>query len=84
MITASGDQNGAELAIRNGAWDYIQKPASVHDMTLPIIRAIQYREERKGKQQGAAAPRLLKLDGIVGNCPKMKERFELVAQAADT
>ena len=84
IITASGDQNGAELAIRNGAWDYIQKPASVHDMALSIIRAIQYREERKGKRQGAGAPRLLKLDGIVGNCPKMKERFELVAQAADT
>ncbi|MGA2936510.1 MAG: sigma-54 dependent transcriptional regulator [Syntrophobacteraceae bacterium] len=84
IITGSGDRNGAELAIRNGAWDYIQKPASVHDMTLPIIRALEYREERKGKRQGGAAPRLLKLDGIVGNCPKMKERFELVAQAANT
>ena len=84
IITASGDKNGAELAIRNGAWDYIQKPASVHDMTLPIIRAIQYREERKVKWRGGGAPRLLKLDGIVGNCSKMKERFELVAQAANT
>ncbi|MGD0399255.1 MAG: sigma-54 dependent transcriptional regulator [Syntrophobacteraceae bacterium] len=83
IITASGDQNGAELAIRNGAWDYIQKPASVHDMTLPIIRALQYREERKGKSQGGVAPKLLKLDGIIGNCPRMKERFELIAQAAN-
>ncbi|MGA2733165.1 MAG: sigma-54 dependent transcriptional regulator [Syntrophobacteraceae bacterium] len=83
IITASGDKNGAELAIRNGAWDYIQKPASVHDMTLPIIRAIQYREERKVKWRGGGAPRLLKLDGIVGNCSKMKGSFELVAQAAN-
>jgi two-component system NtrC family response regulator len=84
IITASGDQNGAELAIRNGAWDYIQKPASVHDMRLPIIRALEYRGERKGKWQGLVAPRLLKLNGIVGNCPKMKGRFDLVAQAANT
>ncbi|MFZ0928616.1 MAG: sigma-54 dependent transcriptional regulator [Syntrophobacteraceae bacterium] len=83
IITASGDQNGAELAIRNGAWDYIQKPASVHDMTLPIIRALQYREERNVMRQSGVAPRLLKLDGIFGNCSKMKERFELVAQAAN-
>jgi two-component system NtrC family response regulator len=62
----------------------VQKPASVHDMALPIIRALQYREERKGKWQSGAAPRFLDLDGIVGNCPKMKGRFELVAQAANS
>ena len=84
IITGSGDEKGAELAIRNGAWDYMQKPASVHDMALPIIRALQYREERKDKSRGAGASRLLELDGIVGNCLKMKGRFELVAQAASS
>ncbi|MFZ2448809.1 MAG: sigma-54 dependent transcriptional regulator [Syntrophobacteraceae bacterium] len=84
IITASGDQNGAELAIRNGAWDYIEKPASVHDMALPILRALQYREEQTFKGRGGMAPRLLELDGIVGNCPKMKDCFELVAQAANS
>ncbi len=84
IMTAAGDKNGAELAIRNGAWDYIQKPASIHDMMLPIIRALQYLEDRKVKWRGEGAPRLLKLDGIVGNCSKMKGCFELVAQAATT
>ena len=28
IITGAGDQNGAELAIKNGAWDYIEKPSS--------------------------------------------------------
>ncbi len=84
IITASGDRNGAELAIRNGAWDYIEKPASVHDMTLPIMRALQYREEREALDRGRVVARLLVLDGIVGNCPRMKGRFELVAQAADS
>jgi PAS domain S-box-containing protein len=64
IITSPGDGNGAELAIRNGVWDYIQQSASVHDMTLPIIRALQYREEGKAKCQGGAEPGLLELDGI--------------------
>ena len=49
IITAPGEENGAELAIRNGVWDYIQQPASVHDMTLPIIRALQHHEQGKVK-----------------------------------
>ena len=64
IITSPGDGNGAELAIRNGVWDYIQQPASVHDMTLPIIRALQYCEEGKAKWQGGAGPELPDLDGI--------------------
>jgi two-component system, NtrC family, response regulator len=28
ILTGSGDPDGAELAIRNDAWDYIQKPSS--------------------------------------------------------
>jgi two-component system NtrC family response regulator len=29
IITGYGDSNGAELAIKNGAWDYIEKPSSL-------------------------------------------------------
>ena len=47
--TGMGSINGAELAIRSGAWDYIEKPASLPMMTLPIIRALQYRETKKQK-----------------------------------
>ncbi|MGA2403680.1 MAG: sigma-54 dependent transcriptional regulator [Syntrophobacteraceae bacterium] len=81
IITGSGDRNGAELAIRSGVWDYIQKPASIHDMTLPILRGIQYSEQRNAEGQGGTS-RVLKLDGIIGNCPGMKSCFDLVAQAA--
>ena len=27
IITVAGDQNGAELAMKNGAWDYVEKQA---------------------------------------------------------
>jgi two-component system NtrC family response regulator len=81
IITGAGDQNGAELAIRSGVWDYIQKPGSIHEITLPIIRAIEYQEQRKAEGQ-VRAPSVLKLDGIIGNCPRMRSCFDLVAQAA--
>jgi two-component system NtrC family response regulator len=83
IITGAGNRNGAELAIRSGVWDYIQKPGSIHDMTLPIIRAIEYREQKKAEGQ-AATPRVLKLDGIIGSCPRMKTSYDLVAQAASS
>jgi two-component system, NtrC family, response regulator len=78
ILTGQGTADGAELAIRSGVWDYIQKPSSIHVMTLPLLRALQYREEKlKGK-----APVSLKLEGIIGSNPKMKACYELISQAA--
>lgn len=78
IITGYGDPDGAELAIRNGAWDYIQKPASMQTMTLPLIRALQYRQEKNH----ARPPVLLKREGIIGESPKMKATLERLAQIA--
>ena len=33
IITGAGDPDGAELAIVNGAWDYIEKQSSIKRMT---------------------------------------------------
>ena len=46
IITGYGDPDGAELAIRKGAWDYVEKPLSVRDVMLSVERALQYREKR--------------------------------------
>jgi two-component system NtrC family response regulator len=81
IITGYGDPNGAELAIKCGAWDYLEKGASVKEITLSLFRAIQYREQ---KQVGSATNNVaaLKRDGIVGNSACLKECLDLVAQAA--
>jgi len=47
-------------------------------MMLPLIRAFQYRQEKLLKM----APVALKREGIIGNSPKMKACFDLMAQAA--
>ena len=47
VITGRGDPDEAELAIQSGAWDYLEKPASFEAIKLPILRALEYRAERK-------------------------------------
>jgi two-component system, NtrC family, response regulator len=80
IITGYGDVNGPELAIRNGAWDYIQKPSSKKEMLLPLIRALQYRQEKKAKKAMVA----LNMNGIVGCSPQMKTCYDLLAQASQS
>ena len=78
IITGMGDPDGAELAINCGAWDYIEKPASIKQMTLPLMRTLEFREGKKAKR----IPVLLKRENIIGNCPRMMEALEQLAQAA--
>ena len=78
IVTAFGDPEGAELAIRSGAWDYIEKSPSEKEMILPLKRVLQYRKEKLSKSH----PVLLKRDGIVGNSQKIKACLNIVAQAS--
>ncbi|MBN1293476.1 MAG: sigma-54-dependent Fis family transcriptional regulator [Candidatus Latescibacteria bacterium] len=78
IITAEGSCDGAEFAIKYGAWDYIQKGDSLHEITFSIIRALEYREKKLSQK----IPIALKTDGIIGNSPHMKDLKDLIAQAA--
>jgi two-component system, NtrC family, response regulator len=80
IVTGQDDPEGAALAIRSGAWDYIQKPLTPHRVTLPLTRALEYRA-----QKAARRPRtVLKREAIVGAGPAMEACLDLVAQAADS
>ena len=78
IMTAAGNPDGAELAMKNGAWDYFVKPSSLNAMLMPLVRALQYREAKKQKQP----VKTLKREGIIGNSLKSRTYLELVAQAA--
>ncbi|MDD2271057.1 MAG: sigma-54 dependent transcriptional regulator [Desulfuromonadaceae bacterium] len=81
IITGQGDPQGAELAIKCGAWDYIEKGASVKEITLSLQRALQYRE-----QKIAGLPQATEVDfrqeGIIGSSSRLKECLALITQAA--
>jgi two-component system NtrC family response regulator len=81
IMTAFGDATGAEMAIKYGAWDYIQKSVSPKELTLPLKRIIQYREGLEKIRQSAVA---LKLDDIVGSSSQMKACYDFVAKAANS
>lgn len=78
IITGFGDPDGAELAIKNGAWDYVEKPLSVRTIKLPFTRALQYYEEKKK----TASSVHLKRAGIVGESVQISGCLDVVAQAA--
>jgi two-component system NtrC family response regulator len=77
IFTGAGDPDGAEMAIKGGAWDYIEKSSSVKAMTLPLMRALEYRSEKSAK-----TPAFLDRRRIVGASSTMTTCLDLVAQAA--
>ncbi|MDP2914139.1 MAG: sigma-54 dependent transcriptional regulator [Candidatus Aminicenantes bacterium] len=78
VITGLGDPDEAELAIQAGAWDYLEKPASFETLKLPILRALEYRAERKPGKPPAA----LKRKDIIGDSQKITSCLDLLVQAA--
>jgi len=78
IITGFANSKGAEEAISSDAWDYIQKPVSVAEITRSVQRALQYREERNVDRPRQA----LKRTGIIGSNHKIKICLETLERAA--
>jgi two-component system NtrC family response regulator len=79
IITGYADIDSAEIALKNGAWDYIQKSDSPKKLILPLQRVIKYRE---GLEQAPPAKALIR-DGIIGTGPAIKNSLDLLAQASN-
>lgn len=79
IITGYADPDGAEKAIRGGAWDYVQKPSSLSAMTLSLLRALEYRRKKR-----SVHPIILNRDGIVGESPALQRALEQLALAAQS
>ncbi|MBN1294623.1 MAG: sigma-54-dependent Fis family transcriptional regulator [Candidatus Latescibacteria bacterium] len=80
IITGLGDPDGAELAIKSGAWDYIQKGTSLQEIILPLVRALQYSEEKRSSKTLVSLKRV----GIIGNSEQLRMCLDQVAQAAQS
>ena len=78
IITGFGDPDGAEMAIRSGAWDYIEKPFTLSKLSLPLTRALQYREAREKDRPN----RIFSRGGFIGNSAGIKNCFDRAIQAA--
>jgi two-component system NtrC family response regulator len=78
IITGEGDPDGAELAIKSGAWAYIEKPLAMEKMELQLVRALQYRKEKADKKPPVA----LKREEIIGSSPQLETCLDMLAQTA--
>ncbi len=81
IVTGVGDADGAGLAVRNGAWDYIQKPVSPKKIILPLKRVLQYRDSLK-KSISVSEP--LKHERIVAESTEMKSCLTSVLGAVSS
>lgn len=79
IITGFGDEHGAEIAVKNGAWDYIQKTDSPKKILLPLQRVIHYRESLN---RHPINPVTINMDGIIGHGSRIKACYDLVARAS--
>ena len=85
VMTGFGSIGTAVEAMKNGAFDYLEKPFKVDVLKLCVQRALSYnaaltetaylRKELKRKYQ---------FNQIVGHAPKMQEMFRLIERVADT
>ncbi|SCY34494.1 sigma-54-dependent transcriptional regulator [Desulfoluna spongiiphila] len=78
IITDNADMKSAEAALKNGAWDYMQKPFSCDELLLVMSRASEFRRRKLQANREVRFNR----DGIVGNSRPIRKALELAAQAA--
>lgn len=77
IMTGDGDADGAELAMKSNAWDYIQKNNSHKDFKLSLLRALEYRKQKLSRPRGTSIDR----GAIIGQSREMQNCLEQVASA---
>ena len=80
IITGKGDPAGAELALNMGAFDFLEKPVSITEVTLTLVRALEYREARLRRTREG----FIKRSGIVGSSTALARCLQDLGQAAIT
>jgi DNA-binding NtrC family response regulator len=80
IITGTGDTRGAELSFKYGVWDFIQKPFTLDEASLPITRALQYRSEKGSTKQ----PVFLDRTNIVGDSDAIRICLGEIARTSVT
>ncbi|OUR63683.1 sigma-54-dependent Fis family transcriptional regulator [Methylophaga sp. 42_25_T18] len=85
FMTAFTDIDNAIEALRIGAFDFIQKPFRLEEMTLSVARCIKRRRlERENFVLRRQVDRLYSFEGMIGNSPQVQEMCQLINRVAPT
>jgi len=79
LVAGNGDEEGVELVIKHGAWDWVRKGSSTSQLKLALARALQHREIRRG----ATGRALFHAPGMIGHSPSFRHVIAQAAQAAE-
>lgn len=78
IMTGDAKLDGAELAMKSKAWDYIQKSQSIKEFQFSMSKALEYRKE---KQLSASEPTIAR-DAIIGESREIKGCLDKVSKAS--
>ncbi len=85
FLTAFGSVEGAVLAMRSGAFDYLQKPFKREDLILVVERALAHRKlEQEVQSLKERLDALGEGDTALSRSPAMLEQIERTRRAAGT
>ena len=80
IMTGKGEFEGVESAIKDGAWNYLEKPLLINVIKQQLSHALQHREEKSATK----TLKVFKREAIVGDSPQINNCLRLAAQAALT
>jgi two-component system response regulator AtoC len=81
MMTAYATVSDAVEAMKQGAYDYLQKPFDPDDASLLVARALEHRRQQARAAPGPAAVAAPDFHGLVGRSSPVREACRLLEQA---
>ncbi len=79
IMTGNSNPEGAELAMKSRAWDYISKSGSPKEFKFSLIQALEYRRQKQSKTQ----KKTIKRELIIGKSRQIKLCLENVSKASN-
>lgn len=84
LLTAHGSVNSAIAALRHGAYDYLLKPAQVHDIRERVERGLEHRRIAQQRSEllqriseSARALGMIESGGVAAPAPSHSDRIEV-------
>lgn len=82
IMSGHGTIETAVRAVKNGAWDFVEKPLSMDKITILIANILNFKREQAEKN--ALLTRLRKNIALVGESPVMVSLKQMIARVAST
>src|SRR5271170_3839370 len=85
LITAFGSIETAVEAMKNGAYDYLEKPFKLDELNLCIQRALSYNEAiSENLYLRKQLKKKYQFSQLIGTSPQMQGVFKMIERVADT